>query len=187
MPLKPISDGTLFVMLLILFICRMNFKESLAQYNIVLSYAIFPRGVAKPTYIWLLSIFTGVSHLQHIATVSFSIVVSLLLFLAVYLLGSSVGNNTTGLWAAFFLGISPFHIFLSRTGYANDLATLFFLLGLLLLFRNWIWTSGIFMGLAFTSHYADCGEPDFFRNFFSCLPPYIPSVVFFRKPHFRMA
>jgi len=143
-----------------------EFKASLIQYNSVLPYAILPRGVAKPTYIWLLSIFTGVSRLQQIATVSFSIVVGLLLIVAVYLIGNSVGNPTVGFWSALFFGISPFHIFLSRTGYGNDLATLFFLFGLLSLFRNWIWICGILMGLAFTSHYGIVANLFFFGAFF---------------------
>lgn len=68
-----------------------------------------------------------------IPAVLFSLGVVILTF---FLARKSTGNNSVGLWASFFISISPFLFIFSRTGYEATAGLMFYLLGILLFLKN---------------------------------------------------
>lgn len=65
-----------------------------------------------------------------------------------YLIGKKLYSEKTGLWAAFFLAISPWHLVLSRPAFEANVSLTLILAGLYFFLQNRYFWSALFFGLA---------------------------------------
>ncbi len=77
-----------------------------------------------PGYYFLLSMWSGLFGISEVAVRSLSILIGVSLIPLVYLLGRSWFSRQAGLFAAFFVAISPFHVYYSREARMYSLMTL---------------------------------------------------------------
>lgn len=123
-------------------------------------FPIFPRGFGdfkSPVYSYLTIPSVAIFGLTVEAVRFPAAMLGVLTVLIVYFLGKELFNDKIGLWSAFLLAISPWHIQISRTAFEANAGILFFSLGLLF-FLKWLknghyllWSS-LFWGLTFYTY-----------------------------------
>lgn len=121
---------------------------------------IFPRGFGdfkSPVYSYLTIPSVALFGLTVEAVRFPAAILGILTVLIVYFLSKELFNNKIGLWSAFLLTISPWHIQISRTAFEANAGILFFSLGFLF-FLKWLkngqyllWSS-LFWGLTFYTY-----------------------------------
>ncbi len=89
-----------------------------------------------PVYIYSAVPFVKVFGLNEFSVRIPSVLFSLGVFILTYLLAKKLFNNTTGLFAAFFVTISPWFFIFSRTGFEATAGLMFYLLGVYLFLFN---------------------------------------------------
>lgn len=108
----------------------------------------------SPVYIYLIVPFIKVFGLNAWGVRLPAAIAGILAVYLTYLLGKKLYSDKVGLWAAFFLAVSPWHLMLSRPGYEASVALMLLLLGIYTLllaidsrtFKYWI-ISGVAFGL----------------------------------------
>lgn len=108
----------------------------------------------SPVYIYLIVPFIKVFGLNAWGVRLPAAIAGILAVYLTYLLGKKIYSDKIGLWAAFFLAVSPWHLMLSRPGYEASVALMLLLLGIYTLllaidsrtFKYWI-ISGVAFGL----------------------------------------
>jgi 4-amino-4-deoxy-L-arabinose transferase-like glycosyltransferase len=124
---------------------------------------IFPRGFGdyKPpllTYLTVPSV--AILGLTPFATRLPDAIIGILVVLVTYFLAKQLtGSNEAGLWSAFILSISPWHVQLSRTAFEAGAGVLFFSLGLLFFLKHkdksyYMILAAISWGLALYSYHS---------------------------------
>lgn len=93
-----------------------------------------------PVYIYSVAPFVKIFGLNEFSVRIPSVLFSLGVVILTYFLARKLtGNNSVGLWASFFISISPWFFIFSRTGYETTAGLMFYLLGIFLFFvrRNY--------------------------------------------------
>lgn len=86
-----------------------------------------------PVYIYTVSFFETIFGLNNFSVRAPAVLFSLGTLVLTYLLGRKItGKETIGLFAAFFIAITPWFFLLSRTGYELSAGLMFYLLGIYL-------------------------------------------------------
>lgn len=94
---------------------------------------IFPRGFGDykaPLYTYLTIPSVALFGLNEFAGRLPAVLVGVITILAAFFLGRKLFNESVGLWAAFLIAFSPWHIQLSRTAFEAGIGVLLFSLGL---------------------------------------------------------
>lgn len=84
-----------------------------------------------PLYVYLSAPIVGVLGLSETTTRLLSSVSGILALVIIYLIGKKMGGEKIGLFSAFVLAVSPWHIFYSRGAYEGNLALTLFAFGFL--------------------------------------------------------
>lgn len=113
----------------------------------------------RSTYLLLTTPFIGTLGLRPMAARLPAIILSVISVWATYKIAFLLFGQTTGLLAAFFLAISPWHVYISRLGHESNAYLSFFLFGVLLFLealkqKRKIWLSFGFFTLSLVSYYA---------------------------------
>lgn len=92
----------------------------------------FPLRSYKPGHLLLMTILSLIIGLRDYTGLFLSAIAGVVTIYLTYLLGRFLYNEKTGVLASFLLAFMPYHIFYSRSGFAEMDSTLFFLLALLI-------------------------------------------------------
>jgi len=114
---------------------------------------LFPTGIAKPTFIWLLTLFRGLTPTAGFYVTAFSVLFGLLGIAMVYVIGCLMDGPEAGVLSALILGFSPLHVYFARSGYPNGMAAFFLLVCIFWLVKERQVLAGLSLGLAYTCHY----------------------------------
>lgn len=114
-----------------------------------------------PVHIYLTAPIVGIFGLSDYSARSGSALVGVLGVIAIYFLVKKMADNeTAGLFSAFFLAVSPYHLQYSRGLWEANFALFFFILGLALFYsgvkkKNWFITTSFFsFALSFFSYHS---------------------------------
>lgn len=110
-------------------------------------------------YVYFVAPFVKIFGLEVLSVRLPSVILSVITILTTYLLVKELFRNQKilnyeiiALVSAFFLAISPWHIYISRLGHEVNLGLSFMILGLLFFFKKRIYLSGAFFVLSFISY-----------------------------------
>jgi 4-amino-4-deoxy-L-arabinose transferase-like glycosyltransferase len=85
---------------------------------------------AKPGHISLISLMSLLTGLEDYTSLIVSALFGILTVFLIYIMGKEIYGIETGLWAAFLIAISPYHLYYSRSGYSFAGALFFYILGI---------------------------------------------------------
>lgn len=122
-----------------------------------------PSCSAKPGHISLISLMSIFVGLEDYTSLIISAIFGILTIFLIYLVGRGMYSRESGLWAAFLIAISPYHLYYSRSGYSFTSALFFYILGIYLYYLSQVarsrkllklLISGICIGLAIACHHS---------------------------------
>lgn len=90
-----------------------------------------------PVYLYTTALFVKIFGLNEFSVRAPAVLFSLgVVILTFFLARKLTSKNSVGLWASFFISISPWFFIFSRTGYEATAGVMFYLLGILLFLKN---------------------------------------------------
>lgn len=144
-----------------------------------------PRGFGDfkpPLFTYLITPSVAIFGLNEFAIRFPSAVLGILTVLITYFLAKNLfNNNLVGLWSAFFLSISPWHIQLSRTAFEANAGIFFFTLGLLFFLKKeniYLILASIAWGLTLYTYHS-------FRVFIALF--ILGAIIFLKRQLFKKA
>lgn len=101
----------------------------------------------SPSYVYLMMPFIQLFGLNAWGVRLPSALAGIISVYLIYLIGKKLYSDKVGLWSAFLLAVTPWHLMLSRPAFEANLALTFLLTGLYFFISNHYFFSAIFLGL----------------------------------------